>query len=91
MDAILRFLQSQLEASRAAATLRGLVAAIKAVRLGRSAISDADAILISQFLRGARRLTAHAPGSTVHPWDPDLVLGALVRPPFEPLQDAGLK
>lgn len=67
VDVILSFLQSQLEAGRAAATLRGLVAAIKAVRLGRSAISDADAVLISLFLRGTRRLTARAPGSAVPP------------------------
>lgn len=91
VDVILSFLQSQLEAGRAAATLCGLVAAIKAVRLGRSAISDADAVLISRFLRGARRLTARAPGSAVPPWDLDLVLGALAHPPFEPLHEAGLK
>lgn len=91
VDAILQFLESQLEAGRTAITLRGLVAAINAVRLGRSALSDADAALISQFLRGARCLTAHAPGSPVPPWDLDLVLGALERPPFKPLQQAGLK
>lgn len=63
VDVILSFLQSQLEAGRAAATLRGLVAAIKAVRLGRSDISDADAVLISRF-RGPPL------GSGPGPWCP---------------------
>ena len=47
---ILRFLQSQLEAQKAAVTLRGLVAAIKTVRIGEFALSTEDCVLISRFL-----------------------------------------
>lgn len=43
-------LQSQLEAGRAAVILHGLVAVIKAVHLGRSALSNANAALISRLL-----------------------------------------
>lgn len=41
VDAILQFLQSQLEAGTAAVTMHSLVAVNKAVRLGHSALSDA--------------------------------------------------
>lgn len=88
---ILQFLQSQLEAQKAAVTLRGLVAAIKAVRIGEFALSAEDSDLISRFLRGARRLTVRTTGPAVPPWDLDVVLGALQHPPFEPLGDADLR
>ena len=88
---ILRFLQSQLEAQKAAVTLRGLVAAIKAVRISKFALSAEDCALISRFLRGAQRLTVRATGPAVPPWDLDVILGALQRSPFEPLGGANLK
>lgn len=69
-------LESQLEAGRVAVTLRGLVAAIKAICLGRSALSDTDTALISWFLRGAQ-IICQGPHS---PRDLDLVLHALQRP-----------
>lgn len=78
---ILQFLQSQLEAHKAAVTLRGLVAAIKAVRIGDFALSVGDCVLISRFLRGAQRLTARPTGPAIPPWDLEVVLGALQRPP----------
>lgn len=80
-------LESQLEAGRAAVTLRGLVAVIKAICLGRSALSDTNTALISWFLRGAQ-IVCQGPHS---PRDLDLVLHALQRPPFEPLEKAELK
>ncbi|KAL7395764.1 hypothetical protein ABVT39_022788, partial [Epinephelus coioides] len=54
---ILRFLQSQLEAQKAAVTLQRLVAAIKAVRIGEVALRVEDCVLISWLLWGAQRLT----------------------------------
>lgn len=80
-------LESQLEAGRVAVTLRGLVAAIKAICLGHSALSDTDTALILWFLRGAQ-IICQGPHS---PRDLDLVLHALQRPPFEPLEKAELK
>lgn len=79
-------LESQLEAGRVAVTLRGLVAAIKAICLGRSALSDTDTALISWFLRGAQIICQgpHSPRALE-------VLHALQRPPFEPLEKAELK
>lgn len=88
---ILQFLQSQLEARKAAVTLRGLVAAIKAVRIGEVALCAQDCALISRFLQGAHRLTVRTAGPAVPPWDLDIVLGALQSPPFEPLRGADLK
>ncbi|XP_078025738.1 uncharacterized protein LOC144463846 [Epinephelus lanceolatus] len=88
---ILRFLQSQLEAQKAAVTLRGLVTAIKAVRIDEFALSAEDYVLIFRFLRGAQRLTVHTTGPVVPPWDLDVVLGALKHSPFESLGGADLK
>lgn len=88
---ILRFLQSQLEAQKAAVTLRGLVAAIKAVSIGEFALSAEDCVLISRFLQGAQQLTVRTTGPAVPPWDLDVVLGALQHSPFEPLGGADLK
>lgn len=88
---ILLFLQSQLEAGKSEATLRGMVAAIKAVRIGEHAISENGCSLISRFLKGARRLTVRRVGPTVPPWDLDLVLEAVSSPPFEPLTHTSLK
>ncbi|KAM3836034.1 NLR family CARD domain-containing protein 3-like [Diretmus argenteus] len=68
-----------------------MVAAIKATRVGGNRLADGDCSLISQFLRGATRL---APGSrrlAVLSRDLDLVLAALQRGPFEPLESADMK
>ncbi len=46
--------------------------------------------LVVRFLRGARRLNPPRPTS-VPSWDLSLVLMALQRPPFGPLQSAELK
>ena len=67
------------------------MAAIKAVRIGEIALSTEDCVLISRFLRGAQQLTTCTAGPTVPPWDLDVILGALQRPPFEPLGGADLK
>ena len=52
---ILLFLQSQLETRKSAVTLRGMVPAIKAVRIGEFAVSEDGCSMISQYLKCARR------------------------------------
>ena len=47
---ILLFLQMQLEAGKSAVTLRGMLAAIKAVRIGEFAISEDGCSMISRYL-----------------------------------------
>lgn len=88
---ILRFLQSQLDRGKSSVTLRGFIAAIKAARIGDSALGDSDSSLISRFLKGAQRLNVGRSRSTVPSWDLDIVLEALRQPPYEPLTAAELK
>lgn len=45
--------------------IAGMVAAIRPVCIGHSELSDADSSLVSQFLRGAQRLTVCRPGYPV--------------------------
>lgn len=47
--------------------IAGMVAAIRPVCVGHSELSDADSSLVSQFLRGAQRLTVCRPGYPVPP------------------------
>lgn len=51
---ILQFLQEQLDQGRSAATLRGMVAAIKASRVGNPSLSGHCCALMSQFLKGTQ-------------------------------------
>ena len=81
----------RLEARKYAVTLRGMLAAIKAVRIREFAISEDGCSMISRYLRGARRLTASSRGPQVPPWDLYLVLEALKHPPFEPLGNVDQK
>ena len=84
---ILLFLQIQFEA----VTLRGMLAAIKAVCIGEFAISEDGCSMISRYLRGARRLTASSRAPQVPTWNLYLVLEALKHPPFEPLGNVDRK
>ncbi|CAL8276091.1 unnamed protein product [Arctogadus glacialis] len=59
---ILLFLQTQLEARKSAVNLRGMLAAIKAVRIGEFAISEDGCSMVSRYLRGACWLTAPSRG-----------------------------
>ena len=87
---VLRFLQHMFGLGRSPSTLKGYVSAISSRRglWGDSSLGRIP--MVSQFLRGARRLrpprVLRAP-----PWDLALVLGALVVPPYEPLGQADLK
>ena len=88
---ILQFLQEQLAQGKSAATLRGMVAAIKASRVGNWSLSERCCTLISQFLKGAQRQTVRPKTPMVPPWDLDRVLGALQHAPFEPIETVELK
>ena len=87
---VLRFLQHMFGLGRSPSTLKGYVSAISSFRglWGDSSLGRCP--VVSQFLKGARRLrpprVLRAP-----PWDLRLVLGTLVAPPYEPLEQAGLK
>lgn len=87
---VLRYLQGLLEARKSPSTLRGMVVAIKAACLGGNRLTEGDCSLISQFLKGAQRLTLQR-RLAVPTWDLGLVLAALQREPFEPLEFADIK
>lgn len=67
-----------------------MVVAIKAACLGGNRLTEGDCSLISQFLKGAQRLTLQR-RLAVPTWDLGLVLAALQREPFEPLEFADIK
>ena len=88
--AVLSFLQEGLERRLSPSTLKVYVAAIAAHHDAVDGKSLGKHDLIVRFLRGARRLNPPRPLS-IPSWDLSLVLSALQRPPFEPLQSAELK
>ncbi len=87
---VLSFLQEGLERRLSPSTLKVYVAAIAAHQDAVDGKSLGKHDLVIRFLRGARRLNPPRPTS-VPSWDLSLVLMALQRPPFEPLQSAELK
>ena len=87
---MLSFLQEGLERRLSPSTLKVYVAAIAAHHDAVDGKSLGKHDLIVRFLRGARRLNPPRPLS-IPSWDLSLVLSALQRPPFEPLQSAELK
>ncbi|KAI2663425.1 Transposon Tf2-9 polyprotein [Labeo rohita] len=87
---ILEFLQQRMDGSSMPSTLKVYVAAILAFHATVDGHSVGKHDLVTRFLRGARRLRPPRP-PTAPPWDLALVLEALARPPFEPLQSVGLK
>ncbi len=87
---VLSFLQEGLERRLSPSTLKVYVAAIAAHHDAVDGKSLGKHDLVIRFLRGARRLNPPRPTS-VPSWDLSLVLTALQRPPFEPLQSAELK
>lgn len=88
---ILQFLQDLLEAGRSPSTLRGMVAAIKAARVGRYCLPEDVSTLVSRFLKGAQRCGARHVRPPLPSWDLELVLQAMEKAPFEPLATADLK
>ncbi|KAK0138999.1 hypothetical protein N1851_024478 [Merluccius polli] len=80
---------SRLDAGLAASTIKVYVAAISAQHNRVDGVTVGSHTLVTRFLKGAQRLRPPL-RNPVPRWDLPLVLGALSRPPFEPLQDLGL-
>ncbi len=87
---VLRYLQELLESGKSSSTLRGVVAVIKASRVGEAKLTAQDASFIAQFLKGAQRLVP-CRRPTILTWDLSRVLSALAQAPFEPLENVGLQ
>ncbi len=87
---MLYFLQEGLERRLSPSTLKVYVAAIAAHHDAVDGRSLGKHDLVVRFLRGVRRLNPPRPTS-VPSWDLSLLLMALQRPPFVPLQSAELK
>lgn len=87
---VLTFLQKLLDKGLAFSTVKVYLAAISACHIGFGDKTVGQHPLVCQFMRGARRLRPVSRSLTA-PWDLPVVLDALSRPPFEPLQQAELK
>ncbi|KAI2667921.1 hypothetical protein H4Q32_004531 [Labeo rohita] len=83
---VLEFLQDRLSAGLTHSTLKVYVAAIAAYHAPLGGLSVGKNPLVTRFLRGALRLRPpvrpHVPT-----WDLSVVLEALCRPPFEPIEE----
>merc|ERR1711867_300184 len=90
VERVLSFLQSILEQGRCFSTLKGLVAAISACQEGLVQVPVGQHRLVKDFLKAAKRRSATA-RPLVPAWDLAVVLDALSRPPFEPLEGLSLK
>ncbi len=84
---ILQFLQGMLEEGKSPSTLRGMVAAL----VGPWKLAEGRCHCITQFLKGALRVTPYHRRPAVSPWDVEVVLSALQHEPFKPLETVGLK
>lgn len=87
---MLKFLQDGLDTGLAPNTLRRQVAALSSILCCRARGSLSGRSLIRQFLRGASNLRP-APLHRYPTWDLPRVLNALIRAPFEPLREVGLR
>ncbi|KAL0168374.1 hypothetical protein M9458_036596, partial [Cirrhinus mrigala] len=83
---VLEFLQDRFSAGLTHSTLKVYVAAISAYHAPLGGLSVGKNPLITRFLRGALRLRPPA-RPCVPSWDLSVVLEALCRPPFEPIED----
>ncbi|XP_053089208.1 uncharacterized protein LOC128318105 [Pangasianodon hypophthalmus] len=82
---VLEFLQARLSAGLTHSTLKVYVAAIAAYHAPHGGQSVGRHPLDTHFLRGALRLRPPV-RSRVPPWDLAVVLEALCKPPFEPIE-----
>lgn len=80
-----------LKAGMTGSMLQGMVAANNAVCIGHNALSEDECALISHFVKGVRKLTAHSAVSVAPPWDLDAILSTLQQPLFKPLGNVNLK
>ncbi len=83
---VLEFLQARLSAGLTHSTLKVYVAAISAYHASLGGQSVGRHPLVTRFLRGALRLRPPV-RSRIPPWDLAVVLDALCRPPFEPIEE----
>ncbi len=82
---VLEFLQARFSAGLSHSTLRVYVAAIASYHAPMGGQSVGKDPLIIRFLRGVLRLRPRV-RSRVPPWDLAVVLEALCKPPFEPIE-----
>ncbi len=83
---VLEFLQARLSAELTHSTLKVYVVAISAYHASLGGQSVGRNPLVTRFLCGALRLRPPV-RSRVPPWDLAVVLEALCRPPFEPIEE----
>ncbi len=83
---VLEFLQARFSAGLTHSTLKVYVAAIAAYHAPLGGQSVGKDPLVTRFLRGVMRLRPQV-RSRVPPWDLAVVLDALCRPPFEPIEE----
>ncbi len=83
---VLEFLQARFSAGLSHSTLRVYVAAIASYHAPMGGQSVGKDPLIICFLRGVMRLRPRV-RSRVPPWDLAVVLEALCKPPFEPIEE----
>ncbi|KAL0147482.1 hypothetical protein M9458_057222 [Cirrhinus mrigala] len=86
VGSVLEFLQSRLSAGLSHSTLKVYVAAISAYHAPLGGLSVGKDPLVTRFLRGALRLRPPV-RPRVPSWDLSVVLEALCRPPFEPVEE----
>ncbi|KAI2657538.1 Transposon Ty3-G Gag-Pol polyprotein [Labeo rohita] len=86
VGSVLEFLQSRLSAGLSHSTLKVYVAAIAAYHAPLGGLSVGKDPLVTRFLHGALRLRPPV-RPRVPSWDLSVVLEALCRPPFEPVEE----
>ncbi|KAL0154164.1 hypothetical protein M9458_050623, partial [Cirrhinus mrigala] len=86
VGSVLEFLQDRLSAGLTHSTLKVYVAAIAAYHAPLGGLSVGKNPLVTRFLRGALRLRPPV-RPRVPSWDLSVVLEALCRPPFEPVEE----
>ncbi len=83
---VLKFVQARLSAGLTHSSLKVYVVAILAYHTSLGGQSVGRHPLVTHFLRGALRLRPPV-RSRIPPWDLAVVLEALCRPPFEPIEE----
>ena len=87
---VLSFLQEFLDKGMSFSTVKVNLAAVSACHIGVGGKTLGEHPLVRRFMRGANRARPVS-RSMVPPWDISLVLDALMRAPFEPLDSVDLK
>ena len=94
VEQVLEFLQSLADKSLSVNTIRGYITAISArhVKIDEDGVakSISDLAVVQTWVKGLSMLHP-APKGRVPSWDLQVVLSALKKPPFYPLEEASLK